>query len=473
MQPKHNFLKLGLIFLFLGGLIVLFVYFNITRPRLLILHSYDTTYSWTRDVNVGLRRILDHYTNYAVRWHYMDTKRHPDPSFKRVAGIGAQRAIELWRPHVLIAIDDDAQEFAAKHFVNHSDINLVFAGVNGEIEPYGYTGASNVTGILERKQLQAVKEIAQVVGTSLGLPNPLRILHIGDTSGSVAEDAKFMDQFDWAPVRFLGSKLVGTFDGWQQSIAKAPETADIILITNYRRLARSSTDKSLVPNREVMGWTINHSHLAVIGTNVFNVEDGANLAVGVSPYEQGEVAAKMAISLIEGHQEASGIAVRSTQQYIVSMRKQGLQQSGIVLPSVYEAFARATNNFFDAPAEGPVIHLAATRAATPLSSPPAVAAPQLPGPIPAEVETEAVPAKVSPPRRSRLTIEARQASWAEVLEAGGRSRLRRTLEAGSRLSLDVVPPLRVKLGKPEAVQLNLDGQALDIRPKAGRYFTLE
>lgn len=469
----YRFLKLGLIFLFLGGFIVLFVYFNIARPRILVLHSYDVTYSWTRDVNVGLRRILDHYTNYAVRWHYMDTKRHPDPSFKRVAGIGAQRAIELWRPHVLIAIDDDAQEFAAKQFVNHPNVNLVFAGVNGEVEPYGYTGATNVTGILERKQLQAVKEIAQVVGGSLGLPNPLRILHIGDASGSVAEDAKFMDQFNWVPVRFLGSKLVGTFDEWQQWITKAPAMADIILITNYRRLARSTTDKSLVPNHEVMSWTINHSHLAVIGTNVFNVEDGANLAVGVSPYEQGEVAAKMAINLIENHELASEIPVRSTQQYIVSMRKQGLQQSGIVLPSVYEAFARATNNFFDAPVEAQVIHLAATKEVVPPASPPAVAEPRPPSPAMAAAEAAAVPAKVIVPRRSRLTIEARQASWAEVLEAGGRSLLRRTLEAGSRLSLDVVPPLQVKLGKPEAVQLNLNGQALDIRPKAGRYFTLE
>jgi len=53
-------------------------------------------------------------------------------------------------PDVLIAVDDNAQKYAAKYFVNHPRIKIVFSGINGSVQPYGYDTANNVTGILER-----------------------------------------------------------------------------------------------------------------------------------------------------------------------------------------------------------------------------------------------------------------------------------------------------------------------------------
>lgn len=64
---------LGIVFsLYFCGFLV---YANVQKPRILVLHSYDKEYAWTRDVSVGIRRVLDKYPYYSIKWHYMDTKR--------------------------------------------------------------------------------------------------------------------------------------------------------------------------------------------------------------------------------------------------------------------------------------------------------------------------------------------------------------------------------------------------------------
>jgi hypothetical protein len=35
------------------------VWFKLSQPRILVLHSYKPDYSWTRDVDSGLRRVLE------------------------------------------------------------------------------------------------------------------------------------------------------------------------------------------------------------------------------------------------------------------------------------------------------------------------------------------------------------------------------------------------------------------------------
>jgi ABC-type uncharacterized transport system substrate-binding protein len=96
-----------------------------------------------------------------------------------------------------------------------------------------------------------------------------------------------------------------------------------------------------------MGWTEAHAPMPVIGINVFNAEDGAMLAVGVSPFEQGEVAAEMALTLLRTGQAASEMPVRTSRQYVIAMRQSALFRRQLEVPRIFEAFARATNNFYE------------------------------------------------------------------------------------------------------------------------------
>ncbi|CAK0767007.1 ABC-type uncharacterized transport system, periplasmic component [Gammaproteobacteria bacterium] len=459
----------ALIILFLTATALAVIAFNINKPRLLILQSYHRDYAWTRDVDTGIRRILDDKRHYATRWFYMDTKRHPWPDYRKNVGQAARRLIEQWQPDVVLAVDDDAQEYVMKYYVDDPHIRIVFAGVNGEVTPYGYDRANNVTGILERKELQAVKEALSLVtvrrraGSASGttrvepvvqrdrpktvrggetprsgadvrtsscsswdyrwlrsfsrwqnmiqgvtescdeddlvrtfdwspirlanppprmltspwatrreasnrtepLPSPppvpvtnrtegptsvrpdIRIIHLGDGSESVRSDEVFIRAFDWHPIRLVESRLVQTFPEWQAVVEGAAGRTDFILTTNYRKLTRSATDRTLVPPFEVVSWTLAHSPVPVIGTNGFFVEDGGYFAIGTSPFEQGEVAAKMAVDIIDREIVPRAIPIASTKEFVVFMRGSKMEEIGLHLPRLYESFARATNNYFD------------------------------------------------------------------------------------------------------------------------------
>lgn len=338
-----NRLRLVLISLFLAGSVAVVVAYNLHKPRVLVLHSYDLGYPWTREVNVGVHRVLDQQPHFAVRWFYMDTKRHPWQDFKQNMGLSARQVIDRWQPDVIIAVDDDAQEFVARHYVGHVHTRIVFAGVNGGVDAYGYVGAGNVTGIFERKDLPALKQALLALRWPRQAAGPLRVVHIGDNSKSVEQDDRYLGEFDWRPLINLPSRRLGTFDAWKKAVLEVQDQTDFILTTNYRKLSRGAADSRLVAPEEVVAWTLANSRVPVIGTNGFFVEDGGELAIGTSPFEQGEIAARMAIGLIGG-QAAKDIPRASTRQFVVYMRSAKMHRRGMELPPLYEAFARATNN---------------------------------------------------------------------------------------------------------------------------------
>jgi hypothetical protein len=83
----------------------------------------------------------------------------------------------------------------------------------------------------------------------------------------------------------------------------------------------------------------------VISFNAFYTEDGGMLAIGTSPYEQGEVAAALALQVALAHRAAATLPVRTSTQFIVSMRGASMRTRGFVLPRVYEAAARTGNQY--------------------------------------------------------------------------------------------------------------------------------
>jgi len=339
--------RLTLIVLFLTALAVIVVMFNTSKPRLLILQSYDKTYPWTRDVDVGIERVLKKRNDYSVRWFYMDAKRHPWSDYKVNTGKTVRKLVDRWQPTVVIAVDDDAQEYAMKYFANHPDVKIVFSGMNGSLEQYGYRNARNVTGILERKPFDALKDALLLIAAAQGRTRPPRIMFLGDASGSVHSDEQDFRRFDWGPIQVLDSRFARTFDEWQAAVDFAgANDVDFIITANYRKILRTKNGKGLMPASEVVEWTEKHSRVPVIGTNAFFVEDGGSLAIGTSPYEQGEVAMSMADRILSGGAVPERIPVQSTRQFVVAMRASGMKKWNIRLPAVYEAAARSSANFY-------------------------------------------------------------------------------------------------------------------------------
>ncbi|AVR97180.1 ABC transporter substrate-binding protein [Pseudoduganella armeniaca] len=325
---------------FLVSALVLFGWLSMHRPVIFILHSYDTGYAWVRDINVGINRVLKQPYLYRTQWYYMDTKRHPFEEHNLRAGSAARHAIDRVRPDILIAIDDDAQRFAARYYIGDPHMKIVFAGVNGTARDYGYDRARNVTGILERLPLDALLEaLASARAGPAGVPLR-RVAVLGERSVSVSGDMAQIARYDWHPLTIDTIVQVATWPEWQHSVLSLGARNDALLLAGYRGLARSPHDRTLVPPAEVAAWTEAHSPVPVIALNAFHIEDGGMLAIGTSPYELGEVAARLALDLALEQVPVASRPITESHQFIVSMSGARLSARGFWMPRIYEAAAR-------------------------------------------------------------------------------------------------------------------------------------
>ncbi len=320
------------------------------KPRILILHSYDTDYSWVNEVSEGIMRVFEGKP-YSIRWHYMDTKRHPDDAFKNRAIRSAQLVINHWQPNVLISIADNAQH-VTKPYLNDSHINIVFSGVFADPEEYGFNAtAKNVTGIRERWPMNVIKDgIEQVFLPDRESKLPFRIRHIGDksTTGQIIADE--IMAYDWGEKLIVESVSVGNLEDWKQEVAQANEETDLVIFSLYHTLERhresNSGNNEIVSPAEVMAWTQSNLEKPGLGGWGFYVEQGGMMSIGVSAYEQGEEAAKLAVSIVDDAERPEDLNIEKSKQFLIYLRGSLLEQHGIEVPSIYEAFARANNNYF-------------------------------------------------------------------------------------------------------------------------------
>lgn len=327
-------------------------------PRILVIHSYNIDYAWVRDINLGLKRVFDKHYDITFRFHYMDLKNHIGEDFQRRAQEAAHKLIQSWQPDVLILFDDLAQKLVGTQYVKQNEpIQVIFGGVSHSHEDYGYDGKDNVTGILERKPLQAIKAILERIAFARGfdLNGPgtkPKVAFLGTRSYSINAEIGIYNTFDWSPLIWVAPTQVETYEQWLDSVKLLSRSADILLVSNYRKLSLKSGGNKLASSKEVMAATQqtfkrHGGRLPVVGMNYFNVEDGGALAVGTSPYEQGDIAAKMAIRVAREKMLAGQIDIVQSKQFIVAIRKKELDLWEIQLPPVYEAFARATDNYWD------------------------------------------------------------------------------------------------------------------------------
>lgn len=339
-------LKQWLVISFLVLTISLLAWFKFTQPRILILQSYHTDYAWTRDIDIGLKRVFDRNLNYKVQWHYMDTKKHSDKNFKVRAGKLAIHEIETYRPDLIIAVDDDAQKFAVQNYANNPEINIIFAGINGSVEAYGYNHATNVTGIYERKPLTSLRSALSELRGSDGNPLGKRIVLIGDQSDSVMEDGKEIKAMNWSPFVLVESNLVGTFPEWKAAVTAASAKGDIIILSNFQNVLWAQGGEGYVPPHEIMAWTEANSKVPIVGLGGYMVESGGMLALGSSGFEQGDVVARMAIKILHDGVLARDIPQVIPRQYLVYIRQSEMKKRKLILPDIYEAFSRASNNYY-------------------------------------------------------------------------------------------------------------------------------
>lgn len=324
---------------------VLMIY-NYRQPRILILQSYALDYAWVRYVNEGLMRVLKKRRDISLYWQYMNTKNHPELSYKEKAGLMARTMIDQIRPQVIIAVDDDAQQFVAQYYKNRDDIAIVFCGVNGHMRDYGYDKANNAAGVHERVPVAAIDDSIPYLVDEATLKRGVRIGYLGDLSGPVKRDWDVISAYDWSPYHLVPPVFVDTYEDWQKSLQELQHKTDLILISNYRQLKGKPGEQKLVRPDTVIKWSKSHSTSLLFGLNGFIVEDGGDIAIAASPIEQGQKAGEIALKILSGV-DIKSIPLESTESFLVSLRGDFQERNRGKLPFVFEAFARGLNHYYE------------------------------------------------------------------------------------------------------------------------------
>lgn len=261
-----------------------------TRPKVLLLHSYHTSNPWDMSVEQGvLDALADEYyipdENLAFESFYMDTKRRTSREWKEDAGKMAREAIGRLRPAVVIALDDNCQEYVVRR-MNTSGCAFVFAGVNRAPEEYGIitnreNPGGNITGALERERfpeslafmrriVPGIKRLAIISDASpTGAPVVQRIKALAPTHGVTVVDSLETDDFT----------------AWKDFVTKIQTRADALAVVVYHTV--KDDNGTHVPAEKVLAWTTSHSKLPDMGFWPWAVSQGLLCSDAISGYDQG------------------------------------------------------------------------------------------------------------------------------------------------------------------------------------------
>lgn len=262
--------------------------------KVLIVQSYNREDESVSVISRGIKRVFENKKNVQVETIYMDAKRNPSPEWKEKAAETVIEAIDLWKPQVVVLVNDIAQEYVGKRYINKSSPYIVYCGVNKPIE--FYKDASNICGVLGRPHFTKTIEFFKRINPKL---KTVAVLSDNSTASEavveyIKEEAKKIED-----ISFIGFDTPVTFPEWKTLVAEYEKTADAIVVYSYSNLKTADAEK-LIPSRKVMRWMRRKSIVPVLGLRSFSVDDGALFGVLESVLEDGKDAAFMANELLEG-----------------------------------------------------------------------------------------------------------------------------------------------------------------------------
>jgi hypothetical protein len=329
--------------LLIGGFLVAFVvllgFFNATKPRILVLHSAGEESSWARQVDRGIREVLDKNRRpLSVEWHYLGVDAPTSQRRVGEAKAGAHRAIARFNPDIIIAVDDEANSLVARDYAGRSRPGILYVSLNRPPEDFGYVAATNVTGVAERLPLAGVRD---AVGVMFSDQVP-RMAVIGvDNETGRAEMAQ-VQAFDWTPVPIEECVMVTTAEGWQEFVENVD--AEVLLVLGTHDLP--TRDGGLMTAAEINRWTQQNARACPIGTQVNFVEDGGALGFSPPPDDSGAKAMQLALNWLDTRNPPGAPPPVVSDHFEVAVRRAKLAERGVVLPPIYLEAARENGTLF-------------------------------------------------------------------------------------------------------------------------------
>lgn len=304
------------------------------RQRVLLLHSYHEEYIWLQNVDQGIFQALaeERYfpgKNIDIAHFYMDTKRKTSAEWKAEVGRKAIEKIKNWKPHVVIASDDNAQAHVVSKMAG-TDTPFVFLGVNADPMSYGYISslempAGNITGCIERERFELTINLLRRL-----VPDVTKIAVVcddGPTGVPVIERVKASAAA--AGISIVAAAQIGKFSEWKRFVLDVQDKADALLVVVYHTLTDDQGNH--VDADTVLDWTVSNSRLPDVGFWKWAVEGGLLCSEAISGFQQGHYAGTVASYILAG-QSPGEFAIQMPRRGEICINKSRAESLGIQIP---------------------------------------------------------------------------------------------------------------------------------------------
>ncbi len=266
---------------------LLLVFAGVFATKIMIVHSYDEGYSWTRELTEGIKSVLE---DEEIEWEifHMDTRLKTSEEWKIKAGRIALQKVQKFSPDVIVACDDNVQEYFAKEI---NDIPVVFCGVNLDPSKYDYP-RENIAGV---RETLFTKELINMIKDFF--PERSNIIFMGDRSETTSG---IVEQLEEAEYEGITKKIIilDTYSNWKETVKSIDGDNTAIVLLINRELKDENGE--VVDSAEVTRWTANNSTVPVFAIMNYAIEEGAIGGVVNTGYGEGKQAGEIVRKFLSG-----------------------------------------------------------------------------------------------------------------------------------------------------------------------------
>jgi ABC-type uncharacterized transport system substrate-binding protein len=255
--------------------------------KILYVDSYHEGYDWSDELTQGIKSGLQG-SGIQLEIVRMDTKRNTDEAFKMDAALRAKKAIETFKPDVLLLSEDNAFKYVVKEYYRDAALPVVFSGLNWDASVYGapYT---NTTGMVE------VSLTNQIIDQLKGFARGSRLGYLSADNETERKNLTYYNSL--LGITFQKAYFVKDYSAWKEKFKQLQGEVDIVIFEN---------------NAGIEGWdeegaktfALAETKVPVGTTNPW-IMNYALLGITKVAGEQGEWSADAALKILNGATPAS------------------------------------------------------------------------------------------------------------------------------------------------------------------------
>jgi ABC-type uncharacterized transport system substrate-binding protein len=347
---KKNFLII-IIFLIIGLSLGAYLVFRSPYKfrgygtiKIFWLNSYDKNFPLLADNINAFKNVFEKVgVKIEIKEFDLNDLKNDSETYNATRNAEVIKLIDEYKPNLIYVTDDPAQKIITKYI--NTNTPIIFSGLNGDPETYGYDKARNVAGVLEREHfIETINFLKSIY--------PNKIKKIGIISQDESQWQSAMERIQkqitkFPEIEFIGWDRVHTFEEFKNKIIEyKKDGADAIMYFNLIGLVDKNGNN--LPETVAPKWLVENSHIPEVTFWGFAVEYGALLSVEVSSEEQGNNAGDLAREILIDGKLPKSFEFKATEKglpylNLARAKSLGLKQKDI--PSVILINSKIINNF--------------------------------------------------------------------------------------------------------------------------------